>query len=339
MEPSFDFWSALFLVASLQGLVLSILIWRKQHQANKFLALVILGFSLMLSYYVSFWTGYAQVLPRFLGVLQGMTYLIGPWFYGYLLSDQWPETLDWKHFFLAVIYPIYFLSVPELVSNHQWLITAQNLIQVSHLLAYAGLSVRVTRRQSLTSQKWKPILTYLFTGYALSFLTYYVLVWTGKIRLEYDYFISFFSTGFIYFIGYCGYEPKNVFQVVATRKYDKSGLSQNAAESILKAVKKYMETEKGFLNNDLKLQRLADDLSISSNHISRVINELEGCNFHDFVNRYRVEEAKKLLSEDSDRYKIIQIAYMAGFNNKATFNSAFKKFVGIPPSQFRKSIL
>ncbi|MFT4834436.1 MAG: YesN/AraC family two-component response regulator [Marinoscillum sp.] len=120
------------------------------------------------------------------------------------------------------------------------------------------------------------------------------------------------------------------------KKYLRSELSKNTTEIILRQIKSFMEQDKGYLNNDLSLHQLSDELSISANQISHVINELEGCNFHEFVNKYRVEEAKKLLKQDSSRLKIIQIAYLAGFNNKATFNSAFKKIVGIPPSLYRK---
>ncbi len=329
MEPIFSFWSILFLTSSIQGLLLSIFIWRKQHQANRFLALAILAFSLMLGYYVCYWTGYARILPRSLGMLQGMTYLIAPCLYGYITSDQRHQLLNWKHFIAVTMYPFYFLSVPELLPDQSWIFTIQNGIQSAHLLIYAGFALHMSKRQS--------IIAYLFFGYALSFLAYYILVWTNWLEVEYDYFISLFSTSFIYSIGYLGYNPANIFRVSTSKKYDRSGLSQNAAESILKAIRKYMVIEKGFLDNDLKLHKLSEELSISSNHISQVINELEGCNFHNFVNKYRVEEAKKLLKSESERYKIIQIAYLAGFNNKATFNSAFKKFVGIPPSQFKKN--
>ncbi|RYZ87656.1 MAG: AraC family transcriptional regulator, partial [Moraxellaceae bacterium] len=60
-------------------------------------------------------------------------------------------------------------------------------------------------------------------------------------------------------------------------------------------------------------------------------------NFHEFVNRYRVEEVKRVLSAaDSQALAITDIATKAGFNSKAAFNRFFKKFTDMTPTQFRE---
>jgi AraC-like DNA-binding protein len=69
-----------------------------------------------------------------------------------------------------------------------------------------------------------------------------------------------------------------------------------------------------------------------------LINEEFLVNFYDFVNKYRVEEAKRLLLDNNRNYKIIAIAYEVGFNSKATFNRVFKKFTGLTPSDFKENI-
>ena len=59
--------------------------------------------------------------------------------------------------------------------------------------------------------------------------------------------------------------------------------------------------------------------------------------FYNFINKYRVEEAKKLLaSTKMDEFNILGIAFASGFNSKTTFNTTFKKIVGISPSQYSK---
>lgn len=340
MQPTLDTWTSIFLIAASQGIFLAIVIWLKKHHAARFLAAVVMAFSLMLLYYVCFWTGYDTLLPRWIAVLQGMTYLLGPLFYGYMRSDEKTFRIHPLHFLPAGMYLLFFFMRPTLPANIQPLaVTVQVALQALHLAIYAIMAIRVAHLHTLTTSKWNMVLAILFAGYCLSFLLYYMLVWTGSLRIEYDYMISFAAAAFIYFIGYKGYQDKYIFQINATfTKYDRSGLSPSAAEAILADIKKYMEEDKGFLNNDLKLQRLANDLSLSANHVSQVVNDLEGCNFTDFVNRYRVEEAKKLIQEHGSTHKIIQIAYLSGFNNKATFNSAFKKFVGVQPSKFKKLI-
>jgi len=59
--------------------------------------------------------------------------------------------------------------------------------------------------------------------------------------------------------------------------------------------------------------------------------------FYDYINHYRVEEARQLLIDPGKAgYKISSIAYDAGFNSVSTFNEVFRKFTGLTPSQFRK---
>jgi AraC-like DNA-binding protein len=96
-----------------------------------------------------------------------------------------------------------------------------------------------------------------------------------------------------------------------------------------------METERLFLDNELGLPELAKEMSISSHDLSYLLNEGFGVNFFQFINAYRVNEAKQLmLSEKYRHLNILGIAYSAGFNSKTTFNTTFKKETGLSPSQF-----
>ena len=104
---------------------------------------------------------------------------------------------------------------------------------------------------------------------------------------------------------------------------------------LLERIKRFLELKKVYLT-DLKLYDIASELSTSSVAVSHAIHEFESCHFTDFINQYRVEEAKRLILDESRSLKIIQIAYLSGFNNKFTFNVAFKKFVGMSPSEFRR---
>ncbi|MEW8398601.1 MAG: helix-turn-helix domain-containing protein, partial [Candidatus Thiodiazotropha sp.] len=78
-------------------------------------------------------------------------------------------------------------------------------------------------------------------------------------------------------------------------------------------------------------------LRISSNYLSQVINERAGQHFFDFVNRYRVEEAKLALAGSTGRGNILAIALDAGFNSKSAFYTAFKRHTGQTPTQYRRT--
>ena len=75
---------------------------------------------------------------------------------------------------------------------------------------------------------------------------------------------------------------------------------------------------------------------MSLSHASKLINTFSDYNFSDYINSLRIEQAKKLLSDDSfDQYTIVAIGLESGFNSKSTFYTAFKKFTSQTPSEFR----
>jgi AraC-like DNA-binding protein len=123
-------------------------------------------------------------------------------------------------------------------------------------------------------------------------------------------------------------------------KYEHSGLSDEAAEQYLQSLLQLMNEKKLYLNSSLTLTELSEDLSISPHNLSEVINTKIRKNFYDFINGYRIDQVKKDLADPSKQHlKILSIAFDAGFNSKATFNTLFKEQVGKTPSEYRKSVL
>ncbi|MBN1196083.1 MAG: helix-turn-helix domain-containing protein [Candidatus Aminicenantes bacterium] len=119
-------------------------------------------------------------------------------------------------------------------------------------------------------------------------------------------------------------------------KYRTSGLTADVAEKKLTDLLLLMDKEKPFLEANLTLVKLARSMNIHANYLSRIINERRNQSFNDFVNQYRIEEACRRLTDP--RWKnmtILQIAYETGFYSKSVFNTAFKKFTGQTPSQYR----
>ncbi len=96
-----------------------------------------------------------------------------------------------------------------------------------------------------------------------------------------------------------------------------------------------MASEKLYLDETLNLPKLAEKMQLSVHDLSYLLNEGFGENFFQFVNKYRVEEAKNLLlSPKYEQLSMIGIAYESGFSSKTTFNTTFKKMTGISPSAF-----
>ena len=121
-------------------------------------------------------------------------------------------------------------------------------------------------------------------------------------------------------------------------KYQTSALDAEMSAALRDELIQHMTTERSYLNSKLTLAQLAEQLGISSNYLSQVINEQFEKNFFDYINGQRVEEAKRLLTDNNrSDSNILKIALDAGFNSKSSFYTAFNKHVGVTPSQYRKS--
>jgi YesN/AraC family two-component response regulator len=99
-----------------------------------------------------------------------------------------------------------------------------------------------------------------------------------------------------------------------------------------------MKEEKIYIQAEISLSTLAERLSIKPHVLSQILNEHLQSNFSDYINKYRIEEAKLiLLSPKGSRQKIAAIALDVGFNTNVAFYNAFKKFTGMTPAQFKKA--
>ncbi len=114
-------------------------------------------------------------------------------------------------------------------------------------------------------------------------------------------------------------------------------LSADKMQLIASKLERAMKVDKVFLQDNLSLNKLSESVSETENHISETLSQFLQTNFFQFVNSYRVEEAKKALE---DRNKLVtSIAFDVGFNSKSTFNTAFKKIVGHSPLAYRNLLL
>lgn len=119
----------------------------------------------------------------------------------------------------------------------------------------------------------------------------------------------------------------------------KSNISEDdikELEHVAKKAQEYVAREKIFTHPELDLNSLAKDLDVHPKMLSRAINRIMGHNFSDFINSYRIEEAKRLLSQpDRSDSSVKEVMYNVGFNSRSVFNTLFKKKTGKTPSQYR----
>jgi AraC-like DNA-binding protein len=121
----------------------------------------------------------------------------------------------------------------------------------------------------------------------------------------------------------------------AAPKYAGSPIDSKLSSELMVKLKRVMEDEKPYLRNELNLSDLSELVGVSPYYLSQVINEQSKKNFYDFINEYRTNYAAEILREN-EKSTITYIAFEAGFNNRVSFNNAFKKYMGMTPSQYRR---
>jgi AraC-like DNA-binding protein len=132
-------------------------------------------------------------------------------------------------------------------------------------------------------------------------------------------------------------QQKGASEAATRSKYAGSPLGEEQSRIIVDALLRHMLQRKPFLEPDLTLDQLAAQLDLRPRTLSQVINERLNQNFFDFINRYRIDEAKNLLSHPVDKkITVLEVLYEVGFNSKSSFNTLFKKYTGLTPSEFKR---
>lgn len=167
------------------------------------------------------------------------------------------------------------------------------------------------------------------------------LLGTVEIPLKVSLAILFIFVSIQHFyVGWHGLAQIQVVNEPAISKSARPRLSASELSESMSALSRHMEEHRPYLKGELTLVELADQLGWSRYRLSAVLNEGVEKSFFDFINAYRVAEVKRQLREPKYRtVTLLSVALDAGFNSKTTFNTVFKKFEGMSPSQFRKSQL
>ncbi len=109
-------------------------------------------------------------------------------------------------------------------------------------------------------------------------------------------------------------------------------------DMVLEIFGKGMKEEKWFQNPSLSLRELAENVNISSNKLSWLLNERIGQNFNEYINSFRLEKFKEnALNPANSHLTLLALAYESGFNSKTVFNGFFKKIEGITPKAWLRS--
>ncbi len=227
--------------------------------------------------------------------------------------------------FVAMIYFLYFISrsiatlasykkgVDEFYSN----ISAETINWLVSLYIICGVM--------LGGGIFYLISTVWLRGYDFPF---------ANMKTYYPVYLWF--SGSIYYLIHRWYQSPTVQRISQPAKSQKPNKKPvYDPQEVLKEVR----LNKHYQDPKLTLKKLANRLQLNINDLSQTINTGLNQSFNDFVNELRVDEVKRKMA-DSEYSHLSQlgIALESGFNSKATFNRAFKRFTGMNPSEYQKKM-
>ena len=147
--------------------------------------------------------------------------------------------------------------------------------------------------------------------------------------------LVFYSFAFSIF----GYQQDLIYPAIPKEekpKYERSGLKASTRDKIKGRLLALMVDEKLYQDPELSILEVSQKLSVPRHYVTQVLNDDLQRNFYTFINEYRIEDAKLRLRDPKyDNLTVLAIGYDAGFNSKSSFNTLFKKSVGMTPSEYR----
>lgn len=374
-SPKLSFLSFIYLYVALIGFYIAMMI-NLNKKTDRFTKILISSFVFIHSFFIFHiffnLTNYHLVFPHSYRTSTMFSLLYGPLLYLYFkrITQQYKfKKIDFLHLLPTVLlviylYPIYALPFDDklniLLERDSGIISAGHLsstkiivlVKLASLMIY-GYFIRKLylkggnrKTESQDNKIWQRNIYRIHFLYIIFYGIYGVLI------------INYISSGFFYhsqvvcmalmvmYIGYSANVQPSVFDGTLAFdnklffKYKKSGLTQSLSIELKENIIYLFDYQKIYKENDINLDTIAEHLNTTRHNASQVINEHFKMNFHELVNKYRINEAKSMLEmDDKHNLNIIDIAYEVGYNNKVTFNKAFKKDTSLTPSEYQKSAI
>lgn len=360
----------LTIVESLFLCVLFKLLPSKQAQSRNFLALFFLLIASTLTTTLITWNSSLQnlqiatwsLVPM---VLSACLLLQGPCLYFYLRSLSEPIVIrQWRHLihvipavFVASLILVFKINVIEWLPwnwaglaaidraavKFVWAIV--RCLPLVYVLACFWVEYRLRQQQkqvysmiASNELRWAEIvLGGFFVHWLWSFVGYFL---GGYISGEMNDLVGTLNNYFtvilvnvLFIFGLVN--TRQLLQLEPVEEVAKPTEVSNLEEKI-KAIEGGIQQKKLYLESHINLDRFSEQIGLRARDVSTIINAHYQSNFFEFINGYRIEEAKQLLlADDNKNDTILDIIYKSGFNSQSAFHRFFKRIVGMTPSEFR----
>lgn len=333
------------------------------YKSNKYFSLLLAVISLSCFYVLFLSDKIIMTIPYVFGGMHKSAFIYGPSLYLYFMSITSKRfRFDYKklfHFSPFIIYtalmmPVYLSSdieKIEIYNRHVLFFRFVFLAIFIHFISYmlytysfiksnGVIIIKKFKNVESTAVNWFRYLSLLSSGVGcFCFFLFALHIFFNFSTLVLNTASDFTVVIIFHMLAYKGISSVEILQYIPDsgdqKKYTKSNMNKLQAENYMEAVIQYIEREKNYLNSELSLKHLSSSLSISEHHLSQIFSQFLQISFNDYINKLRIDEAKKLIRTLPDDYPIVRIAFDVGFNSKSSFNYNFKKFSNITPSDFK----
>ncbi|TGL80037.1 AraC family transcriptional regulator [Leptospira yasudae] len=333
---------------------------RKKSPTFKIGAFLFLSISIWLGQLHLFTSGKLFEFPALIFWHIPFAIATGPLFYLFIQSIFKMEYLwnrvQWFHVLLVLLLTALFLPIGLLPTQDKLEIFRKNESVVSplfknYILFFLNMSYLVPGVYIAFSFRFLFNSRILFNaGQERSLSVFYLILgwfgvsklitFSGFIKGEFSFLKTLgafgFSTGvFLIFILLSRYPDflEILRRGVREIRRKQSRINSDLKDSALKKIKVLFEEEKIYLNDEISLKSLGNQLSLRPDQLSQVVNDSYGMNFNRFLNYHRIREAIRILEKDPEA-KIIHVAMRCGFNSKSSFNESFRRETGTTPTEY-----
>jgi len=324
------------MVGVVSGLLLGLIFLlskRQKAQFNIFLAMLFFLLSIRLGklYFQEY--SYGIVRNAYFNLMQAAYFALGPVLWLYIqsyLNHGRPRRAVW-HFLPAFVFLFGAFFIRYYFGESFWLLLY--LASLIHPFVYLFLSLRlIIPLHSRIQKRWLGSLIFSLTLIALANVLFFFF--------EFPFYLltSLLLLITTYLFVYLGVNHRKLLRQISpanASKYANLKRDDHEFEHQFELIKNWMEEKKLYLQPQLSLEQLSEKTGLTTHQISGTVNYCSGKNFPDFVNTYRLEEARRLLLAHPKK-KIIAVAYESGFHSISSFNQLFRKKTGMSPSAFRK---
>jgi len=342
-----------------QSLLFAVILFTPKYnkkRENKFLALLLLTLGIHFSYNILLTNQlFLDILPKY---SCSYGFLYGPLLFLYV-KFHFRKDLNFKPLYFLHFVPfvgiIFFTAIDFRICNSTVFLVLLLVMLIYGLLAFAEVMhykkviLQVSSSSNNSETKWvRTILLLQIVIIILNFLHLQLNeIAFFNIRFTFEPIVQLGILVLVNIIIYQGLKNPHFFQkisetdiVIAKINQSKEKINKLNIEELKPLaieLEEYISQYKPYLNPELNIDTLAEALKFRPKTLSQTINQVIGSNFSEFINSYRIEEAKLLLQNNKDKnLTIMEVMYNVGFNSRSVFNTAFKNKTGVTPSQYKE---